>query len=135
MSVESDLTYLTTLGATESILTALFEDTKDDFEIVECPFRDVTSTATKSFTVPITFGSNTVDLTIRKDLSDNEWWITEKGTVNGENFNSIGKYTLGSFIHEHKDFTYILVSPYEYNPDEEKLCLQCIANSSILIKY
>lgn len=135
MSVESDLAYLNSLGSTEGVLNALFEDTKDDFVIVECPFRDITSTAIKSFTVPITFGSNTVDITVRKDLSDDEWWITEKGTVNGENFNSIGRYTLGSFIHEHKDFTYIIVSPYEYKPEEEKLCLQCIANSSLLIKY
>ena len=135
MSVESDLAYLTTLGATENILTALFEESKDDFVIVECPFRDITSIAIKSFTVPITFGSNTVELTVRKDLSDDEWWITENGTVNGQNFTSIGRFTLGSFMHEHKDFTYILVSPYSYTPSEEKLCLQCIANSSLLIKY
>ena len=135
MSVESDLAYLNTLGATESVLTALFEDTKDDFVIVECPFRDVASTAIKSFTVPIVFGDNTIEITVRKNLSDKEWWITEKGTVNGAAFYSVGKFTLGSFIHEHKDFTYILVSPYAYNPEEEKLCLQCFTNCSLLLKY
>lgn len=135
MSVESDLAYLNTLGATENILTALFEDTKDDFAVVECPFRDVSSTAIKSFTVPIVFGDNTIEITVRKNLSDNEWWLTEKGTVNGSSFSSIGKFTLGSFIHEHKDFTYIIVSPYTYNPDEEKLCLQCFTNCSLLLKY
>lgn len=134
MSVETDLSYLTMLGANEQVLTALYTDTKDDFEIVECPFKDLNSTDTKSFTVPIVFGSNTVEITIRKNLSDNEWWISEQGTVNGENFSSIGRFTLNSFIHKHKDFTYIIVSPYEYGTDD-KLNLQCFINSSLLLKY
>ena len=136
MSVESDLSYLKSLGTSESVLNALYEDNKDDFEVVELPFSEITSTAIKSFTVPVSFGANNVTLTLRKDLSDNEWWITEEGTVNAQPFYSIGRFTLNSFIHQHKEFTYIIVSPYSYEVDQnEKLTLQCMANCSLLLKY
>lgn len=136
MSVESDLKYLNSLGATENVLNALYDDNKDDFEIVELPFSEVVSTSIKSFSVPISFGTNNITLTLRKDLSDNEWWITEEGSVNAKPFYSTGRFTLNSFIHKHKEFTYIIVSPYKYEVDQnEKLTLQCMANCSLLLKY
>lgn len=134
MSVESDLDYLYSLGVTESVLTALEKDTKDDFVIIPFPFAELNYT-TRSFIVPISFGGNTVSLEVRKDLSDNEWWITENGTVNGNNYSHIGRFTLNSFIHEHADFSYIIVSPYPFEKDEDKTSVQCLANCSLLLKY
>ena len=134
MSVESDLAYLNSLGATSSVLSSLLKDTKDDFVVIPFPFAELNST-TRSFTVPISFGGNTVSLEVRKDLSDNEWWITENGSVNGDNYTHIGRFTLNSFIHEHADFTYIIVSPYPFEKEEDKTSFQCLANCSLLLKY
>lgn len=135
MSVESDLEYLYSLGATKNVLFALSEDIKDDFVIIPLPFSELTSVATKSFSVSVVFGGNTVTLELRKDLSDNDWWITENGSVNGSNYSHIGRFTLNSFIHEHTDFTYIIVSPYELDTTDDKMAVRCLANSSLLLKY
>lgn len=135
MSVESDLEYLYSLGATKNVLSALSEDTKDDFVVIPLPFSELTSVATKSFSVSVVFGGNTVTLELRKDLSDNDWWITENGSVNGSNYSHIGRFTLNSFIHEHADFTYVIVSPYELDTTDEKMAVRCLANSSLLLKY
>ena len=135
MSVESDLEYLYSLGATKNVLFALSEDIKDDFVIIPLPFSELTSVATKSFSVSVVFGGNTVTLELRKDLSDNDWWITENGSVNGSNYSHIGRFTLNSFIHEYADFTYIIVSPYELDTTEDKMAVRCLANSSLLLKY
>lgn len=135
MSVSSDLSYLQSLGASIDTLKFLAEDTKDDFEIIVTPFLELSSNANKSFTSTIVFGDNTVELTLRKDLSDNDWWITESGVVNGKSLKSIGRFTLDTLIHEHNTFTYIIVSPYPYDPNDNKLSIQCIAQSSLLIKY
>lgn len=132
---EDEVTYLKSLGVTKSVLEALQLDTKDDLELVEKPFAELLNSSDKAFTVPISFLGNTLQLTLRKDLSDNDWWITEEGSVNGESVSFISRYTLDSFFHKHASYSYIIVSPYAYNTEDEKLALSCIANSSLLIKY
>lgn len=135
MSVESDVTYLKSLGTTKGVLEALIADTKDDLEVVTAPFSELLNSSDKAFTVPISFLGNTLQITVRKDLSDNDWWITEEGTVNGEEVKFISRFTLNSFLHKHANYSYIIVSPYEYNKDDDKLSISCIANASLLIKY
>lgn len=135
MSIETDLSYLQSLGATNGVLFSISEDTKDDFVVTELPFFELSQSLDTSFTVSVSFGGNSVNISIRKNLSDNEWWIVEEGSVSGESVNFVQRFTLNSFMHKYAPYTYVIVSPYEYNSDDEKLARQCIANSSLLVKY
>lgn len=130
MSANDDYKYLQSLGMPDYVLKDLAEEGNDDFVVIEKPFAQVLTSDDKSFTVPMEFAGNQIELTLRKDLTDNNWWIEENGTVNGESYTSISRFTLNSFIHFHKNFTYIFVSPYPIDNMD-----MSVAFSSLLVKY
>lgn len=137
MEQDAELTVLYSLGATEELLKQFArEDQHDNSVICETPFSSLQDTNAESIVVPITFGGNTVNFSLRKDLSDNAWWIIEEGTINGEAYSSVQRFVLNSFHHIRDSWEYIIISPYEYNEQlSDQLKRQCIANSSLLIKY
>ena len=132
MSEQSDYMYLTNLGATDSVLNSLAEELNDDFVVVDTPFAPIETDNAYSVTVPIEFGGNAISLTLRKDLSDDNWWLVEEGSVNGQKVAYTSRFTLDSFIHYHGVFTYIIVSPFKFT---ESTARSCIAHSSLLVKY
>lgn len=126
---ELTLAYLNSLGATTEVVRELLEEHNDDTILVEKPFIQVLNNEDSSFSVDVSFMGNQCTFTLRKDLSDSQWWILENGTVNGTAYTATQRFTLNSFLHFHKDFTYMIVSPYSMDN-----MLMCIAHSSLLIK-
>ena len=137
MEQDPELTALYNLGATENILRELArEEDHDNAVVCELPFASLQDSAAQAVTVPVTFGGNSINFSLRKDLSDGAWWITEEGTVNGEAYSSVQRFNLNSFHHIRDSWEYIIISPYEYNEQlSDQLKRQCVANSSLLIKY
>lgn len=137
MEQDPELTALYELGATESILKELaYEEDHDNAVVCELPFSSLQDNVVQSITVPVTFGGNTVNFTLRKNLSDGAWWIIEEGTVRGEAYKSIQRFNLNSFHHIRDSWEYIIISTYDYNEQlSDQLKRQCVANSSLLIKY
>ena len=137
MEQDPELTALYKLGANDTILRELSKEEDHEMAVVcELPFNSLLTTNVQALIVPITFGGNTVNFTLRKDLSDGAWWITEEGTVKGKAYTSIQRFNLNSFHHIRDSWEYIIISPYEYNEQlSDQLKRQCVANSSLLIKY
>lgn len=137
MEQNAELTVLYALGATEDILKQFArEEQHDNSVLCETPFSSLQDTNAESVVVPVTFGGNSISFYLRKSLSDGSWWLTEEGTVNGEAYNSVQRFNLNSFHHINDSWEYIIISPYEYNEQlSDQLKRQCIANSSLLIKY
>lgn len=137
MEQDPELTALYKLGANDTILRELAKEEDHEMAVVcELPFNSLLTTNVQALIVPITFGGNTVNFTLRRDLSDGAWWITEEGTVKGKAYTSIQRFNLNSFHHIRDSWEYIIISPYEYNEQlSDQLKRQCVANSSLLIKY
>lgn len=137
MEQNPELTALYKLGATDTILRELAREEDHEMAVVcELPFTSLLTTNVQALIVPITFGGNTINFTLRRDLSDGAWWITEEGTVKGKAYTSIQRFNLNSFHHIRDSWEYIIISPYEYNEQlSDQLKRQCVANSSLLIKY
>ena len=137
MEQDPELTALYKLGASDNILRELAKEEDHEMAVVcELPFNSLLTTNVQAVIVPITFGGNTVNFTLRRDLSDGAWWITEEGTVKGQAYTSIQRFNLNSFHHIRDSWEYIIISPYEYNEQlSDQLKRQCVANSSLLIKY
>ena len=137
MEQSTELQHLYSLGANEALLREIAkEEDHDETVLCELPFNALQNNANQSITVPISFGSNNINFTLRKSLSDGSWWITEEGTVKGETFNSVQRFNLNSFHHVRDSWEYTIISPYAYSEElSEQLKRQCIANSSLLIKY
>lgn len=137
MEQDPELIALYELGATEDILRELaYEEDHDNAVVCELPFSSLQDNTTQSITVPVTFGGNTVNFTLRKDLSDGAWWLIEEGTVKGEAYSSVQRFNLNSFHHIRDSWEYIIISTYDYNEQlSDQLKRQCVANSSLLIKY
>ena len=134
---KAEVDYLYALGATDSVLKDLaLDDDHTTFVVCEKPFSSLQDSSTLSASVPVEFGGNTVTFTLRKTLSDNSWWLTEKGAFNDLNINNIQRFLLDTHKHRYGKYTYVLVSPYMYSENSsEALQRQCLANCSLLIKY
>ena len=137
MEQTPELIALYNLGATENILKELArEEDHDNAVVCELPFASLQNSTAQAVTVPVTFGGNSINFSLRKNISDGSWWIIEEGTVNGEAYNSVQRFNLNSFHHIRDSWEYIIISPYEYNEQfSDQLKRQCVANSSLLIKY
>lgn len=137
MEQTPEIIALYNLGATENILKEFArEEDHDNAVVCELPFSSLQDNTAQAVTVPVTFGGNSINFSLRKSLSDCSWWITEEGTVNGEYYNSVQRFNLNSFHHIRDSWEYIIISPYEYNEQlSDQLKRQCVANSSLLIKY
>lgn len=129
---QEELNYLYALGATESVLQDLaLDEYHDNFVVCPQPFASLLTNEDVAVSVPVEFGGTTITFTLRKTLSDGSWWLTEDSDDN-----SVERFVLDTYKHRTKSFTYIIVSPYEYREDlSDTLKRQCIANSSLLIKY
>lgn len=130
-SIENEVTYLQSLGVTAEDLDVLNTDIRHtEFAIAQSVFSGI-SEDKPSATVPVVLGSTTVQLTIRRNLSDNDWWIDEDNGSDKEHT----LFGLHKFAHYEKSYTYIIVSPYEWDDEDIKKQLLCISNASLLIRY
>ncbi len=134
--LQEEIDYLKQLGTSKSVIDTFAEDTiHDNFCVIPTPFSEFTKSV-KAYSFVASFGGNTVVFTIRKTLSDNEWWIDEEATIDNETFTEHTLFRLNTLAHFDRKYTYALVSPYTYESNatlEEQL--QSIANCSILLRY
>lgn len=130
-SVENEIAYLQGLGATAKDLEVLSSDTShSEFAVAQEVFSGI-SQDLSSATVPVVLGSTTIQLTLRKDLSDKAWWIDEDSGSDKEHT----LFGLHKLVHYEKDYTYIIVSTYEWDNEDLSKQLLCISNASLLIRY
>ena len=134
--LQNEVDYLKQLGTPKSIIDTFAEDTAhDNFCVIPTPFSEFTSSI-KAYSFVASFGGNTVVFTIRKTLSDGEWWLDEEASIDNETFSEHTLFRLDTLAHFDRKYTYAIVSPYKYSSDatlEEQL--QCISNCSILLRY
>jgi hypothetical protein len=122
------------LGVTDKVLEVLTEDTTHDTQcVVEKPFAELTEAAL-AYVTTLTFGTNSVTLSLHKTFSDDEWWIDEKGSVNGKAYTNKVKVSLNTYLHFDSAFTYIIVSPYAYGKTLKEQ-ITCLANCSFMLRY
>ena len=132
-----ELQYLYALGATDSVLSTLaLDDDHENFVVCPQPFIALQDSTDKTIVVPVEFGGNIVNFILRQSLNESSWWITEEGSVSNEEIHTVQRFLLNAFKHRANNWTYMIVSPYPYSEDlSDTLKRQCIANSSLLIKY
>ena len=134
---QEQISYLCSLGATETVLKELARDADHD-NLVVCPgiFSVLSETTADSVSIPVEFNGMTITFSLRKSLTDSTWWIKEDGLLNEEYINTVQRFLLNTYKHRTANWTYMIVSPYEYKDDlSDALKRQCIANCSLLIKY
>lgn len=130
-SVETDFAYLQSLGVTSEDIQALLADVKHTtFVVAQSVFSGVTADK-PSVSVPIVLGSRTIKFTLRKNLSDNDWWLDEESGDAVEHT----LFGLHKFAHYDADYTYIIVSPYAWSADSLEDQLLCLNSASLLIRY
>jgi hypothetical protein len=131
---QNDALYLKQLGASNFVVTALMADTTHDtFCVLEKPFGELTENIF-AYTTTVSFGANTLKLTLRKTFSDNNWWIDEEGVFEGKSYRHSSLVRFNSYVHFNSEFTYILVSPYTFTNDIKEQ-IACLANCSFLLRY
>ena len=129
-SLENEYTYLQSLGVTSEDLTTLLVDTKHTtFVVAQSVFSGVTKDE-PSTSVTVSLGSRTLKLTLRKNISDSDWWLDEESGNTKEHT----LFGLHKFAHYDADYTYIIVSPYAWSDNIEDQLL-CLNSASLLIRY
>ena len=128
---ENEITYLQSLGVTAEDLETLQLDTQHkEFAVAQNVFNGVTADVF-SISVPIVLGNTTIQFTLRSDLSDTDWWLDEESGFGKEHT----LFGLHKLAHYEKKYTYIIVSPYEWDKEDVKKQLLCMSNASLLIRY